>query len=61
MARSKRRIDTVSNKRIFGRVAVNEPTIFPNDEVSSSGVDNSHLEVKGRRNTPKGNLVQNLA
>jgi hypothetical protein len=39
----------VLNKRIFKWVSVNEPTIFLNDEVSLSGVDNSHPEVEGRR------------
>jgi hypothetical protein len=39
----------------------NDPTIFPNDEVSSSGVDGSHTGFKGRRNPQKDNLVQNFA
>jgi hypothetical protein len=39
----------------------NEPTIFLNDEVSSSRVGNSHPEVEGRRNPPNDNLVQDLA
>jgi hypothetical protein len=43
------------------KVSGNEPTIFLNDEVSSSEIDNCHSEVEGRRNPPKGNLVQNLA
>jgi hypothetical protein len=49
------------NKRITGRVSGNEPTIFLNDEVSSSEVDISHSGFQGRKNPPKGNLVQNLA
>jgi hypothetical protein len=39
----------------------NQPTIFLNDEISSSEVDDSQLEVEGSRNPPKVNLVQNLA
>jgi hypothetical protein len=31
----------------------NEPIIFHNDEVASNGVDDSHSEIKGRRNPPK--------
>jgi hypothetical protein len=61
MARFKRYIGKVSNKRIPGRDAGNEPTIFLNNEVSSSGVDDSQSEVEGRRNPQKGNLVQNPA
>jgi hypothetical protein len=34
-------------------VLVNELRIFLNDEVSSSGVDNSQMGVEGRRNPPK--------
>jgi hypothetical protein len=43
------------------KVLGNEPTIFLNAEVSSREIDDSHSEVEGRRNLPKGNLVQNLA
>jgi hypothetical protein len=39
----------------------NETTIFLNDEVVSSGVDDSHTGFKGRTNHQKGNLVQILA
>jgi hypothetical protein len=49
------------DKRIFGRVLGNEPAIFLNDEISSNGVDDSHLGFKGRRNLTKCDLVQNLA
>jgi hypothetical protein len=51
----------VSNKRTIWRVLVNEPTIFLNDEVLSSEVADSHSGFQGRRNLPKGNLVENLA
>jgi hypothetical protein len=43
------------------RFWVAEPTISPNNEVSASGVDDSHSESKGRRTSPNGNLVQDLA
>jgi hypothetical protein len=39
----------------------NETTMFLNDEVASSGVDDSHTEFKGRRNPPKRPLGSNLA
>jgi hypothetical protein len=39
----------------------NETTIFLNDEVASSGVDDSHIGFKGRRNLPKQPLGSNLA
>jgi hypothetical protein len=39
----------------------NETTIFLNDEVVSSGVDDSHTGFKGRRNPPKRPLGSNLA
>jgi hypothetical protein len=39
----------------------NETTIFLNDEVASSGVDDSHMGFKGRRNPPKWPLGSNLA
>jgi hypothetical protein len=39
----------------------NEPTIFPNDEASSSGVDDSHMGSKGGAICHNGNLVQNPA
>jgi hypothetical protein len=38
----------------------NETTIFLNDEVVSSRVDDSHMGFKGRKIHQKGNLVQNL-
>jgi hypothetical protein len=38
----------------------NETTIFLNDEVASSGVDDSHMGFKGRRNPPKWPLGSNL-
>jgi hypothetical protein len=31
----------------------NKITFFLNDEVASSGVDDSHIGFKGRRNPPK--------
>jgi hypothetical protein len=31
----------------------NERTIFLNDEIVSSGVDDSYMGLKGRRNPPK--------
>jgi hypothetical protein len=39
----------------------NETTIFLNDEVVSSGADDSHTGFKGRRNPPKRPLGSNLA
>jgi hypothetical protein len=39
----------------------NETTFFLNDEVASSGVDDSHTGFKGRRNPPKRPLGSNLA
>jgi hypothetical protein len=39
----------------------NETTIFLNDEVASSGVDDSHTGFKGRRNPPKWPPGSNLA
>jgi hypothetical protein len=35
--------------------------VFPNDEVALSGIDDSHMGFKGRRNTPKRPLGSNLA
>jgi hypothetical protein len=39
----------------------NETTIFLNDKVASSRVDDSHTGFKGRRNLPKRPLGSNLA
>jgi hypothetical protein len=39
----------------------NETIFFLNDEVASSGVDNSHTGFKERRNLPKRPLDSNLA
>jgi hypothetical protein len=39
----------------------NETTFFLNDEVVSSGVDDSHTGFKGRRNPPKRPCGSNLA
>jgi hypothetical protein len=39
----------------------NKTTIFLNDEVASSRVDDAHTGFKGRRNHQKGILVQILA
>jgi hypothetical protein len=41
------------NKSTSGKVSGNEQTIFLDDEVSSSKVDDSHTWFKGRRNPPK--------
>jgi hypothetical protein len=46
------------NKRIFGRVSSNEPTIFLNDEALSSGVDDSQSEFKGKHYYKEGHLQQ---
>jgi hypothetical protein len=37
----------------FDRFRGNETTIFINDEIASSGVDDFHTGLKGRRKPPK--------
>jgi hypothetical protein len=37
----------------FWKGFINEPIIFLNAEVMSSGVEDPHMEAKGRRNPPK--------
>jgi hypothetical protein len=37
----------------FWKGFINEPIIFLNTEVMSSGVEDPHMEAKGRRNPPK--------
>jgi hypothetical protein len=60
MARSKRYIDKVLNKRMVGRVLGNEPTISLNGEILSNGVDDPHSEFGGKEIFQKCNLAQNL-
>jgi hypothetical protein len=46
---------------LHDRLRVNETTIFLTNEVTSSGVDDSHTGFKGRRNTPKRQFGSHLA
>jgi hypothetical protein len=56
------RNDQLARFRIRGqsdRIRGNEITIFLNNEIASSGVDDSHTGFKRRENRQNGNLVQN--